>query len=91
MMRFGPAGYPQGSKNPEDGFNITKSLGLDALEVEFVRGEKNQLEITPTRRKQPMLVNKTSYMYEMIRTELTDILGDQFVGVKDADLFGPEQ
>ncbi len=40
MMRFGPAGYPQGSKNPEDGFNITKSLGLDALEVEFVRGAR---------------------------------------------------
>ena len=40
MMRFGPAGYPQGSKNPEDGFNITRSLGLDALEVEFVRGAR---------------------------------------------------
>ena len=40
MMRFGPAGYPQGSKNPEDGLNITKSLGLDALEVEFVRGAR---------------------------------------------------
>ncbi len=40
MMRFGPAGYPQGSKNPEDGFNITKALGLDALEVEFVRGAR---------------------------------------------------
>ncbi len=40
MMRFGPAGYPEGCKNPEDGFNITKSLGLDALEVEFVRGAR---------------------------------------------------
>lgn len=40
MMRFGPAGYPPGSKNPEDGFNITRSLGLDALEVEFVRGAR---------------------------------------------------
>ena len=40
MMRFGPAGYPLGSKNPEDGFNITRSLGLDALEVEFVRGAR---------------------------------------------------
>jgi deoxyribonuclease-4 len=40
MMRFGPAGYPQGSKNPEEGFNITRSLGLDALEVEFVRGAR---------------------------------------------------
>ena len=35
-----------------------------------------------------MLVKETSYMYEMIRTELTDILGDRFVGVGDADLFG---
>ena len=40
MMRFGPAGYPPSSKNPEDGFNITRSLGLDALEVEFVRGAR---------------------------------------------------
>ena len=35
-----------------------------------------------------MLVNDNNYMYEMIRTELTDILGEQFVGVNDADLFG---
>ncbi len=39
-MRFGPAGYPPGSKNPEDAFNKTKAQGLDALEVEFVRGVK---------------------------------------------------
>lgn len=40
MMRFGPAGYPEGSRNPEDGFNRTRALGLDALEVEFVRGAR---------------------------------------------------
>ncbi len=39
-MRFGPAGYPQGSKTPKDGLDTTKSLGLDALEVEFVRGAR---------------------------------------------------
>ncbi|MGN1044386.1 MAG: TIM barrel protein [Candidatus Methanomethylophilaceae archaeon] len=37
-MRFGPAGYPEGSKNPKDGMDTVRSLGLDALEVEFVRG-----------------------------------------------------
>lgn len=37
-MRFGPAGYPPGNKGPEDALNIVKSLGLDALEMEFVRG-----------------------------------------------------
>ena len=40
MLRFGPAGYPQGSKNPKDGLDKTKALGLDALEVEFVRGAR---------------------------------------------------
>ncbi len=39
-MRFGPAGYPPGSKTPKDGLNTTRSLGLDALEVEFVRGAR---------------------------------------------------
>lgn len=37
-MRFGPAGYPPGNKGPGDALNIVKSLGLDALEMEFVRG-----------------------------------------------------
>ncbi len=40
MLRFGPAGYPQGSKDPKDGLDRTKALGLDALEVEFVRGAR---------------------------------------------------
>ena len=37
-MRFGPAGYPQGSKNPKEGMDTVVELGLDALEIEFVRG-----------------------------------------------------
>ncbi len=40
-MRFGPAGYPSaGGKTSEDALRYTKSLGLDALEVEFVRGAR---------------------------------------------------
>lgn len=39
-MRFGPAGYPQGSKTPKDGLDTVKELGLDALEIEFVRGAR---------------------------------------------------
>ena len=39
-MRFGPAGYPQRSKDPKDALNIVKGLGLDALEMEFVRGAR---------------------------------------------------
>ncbi|MCL1905031.1 MAG: TIM barrel protein [Methanomassiliicoccaceae archaeon] len=39
-MRFGPAGYPQGSKDPEDALNRTQQLGLNALEMEFVRGAR---------------------------------------------------
>ncbi|MDD2626038.1 MAG: TIM barrel protein [Candidatus Methanomethylophilus sp.] len=40
-MRFGPAGYPSaGGKTPEKALEYTKSLGLDALEVEFVRGAR---------------------------------------------------
>ena len=39
-MRFGPAGYPPGSKTPKDALDTIKGLGLDALEVEFVRGAR---------------------------------------------------
>ena len=39
-MRFGPAGYPPGSKTPKDAFDTIKAMGLDALEVEFVRGAR---------------------------------------------------
>lgn len=37
-MRFGTAGYPSGTKTPKDGLDTVKKLGLDALEIEFVRG-----------------------------------------------------
>lgn len=43
-MRFGPAGYPNEAKNPKEGLDITQSLGLDALEVEFVRGARISVE-----------------------------------------------
>lgn len=39
-MRFGPAGYPSKGKNPEGSLRYTRELGLDALEVEFVRGAR---------------------------------------------------
>ena len=39
-MRFGPAGYPPEGKTTKDKMDIIKNLGLDALEVEFVRGAK---------------------------------------------------
>lgn len=39
-MRFGPAGYPSAGKNPEGALEYTHGLGLDALEVEFVRGAR---------------------------------------------------
>jgi len=39
-MRFGPAGYPSAGKTPEGSLRYTKELGLDALEVEFVRGAR---------------------------------------------------
>ncbi len=39
-MRFGPAGYPSAGKNPIGSLEYTRSLGLDALEVEFVRGAR---------------------------------------------------
>ncbi|AGI48513.1 Endonuclease IV [Thermoplasmatales archaeon BRNA1] len=41
-MRFGPAGYPKvsGKSDPEASLKYTRELGLDALEVEFVRGAR---------------------------------------------------
>ena len=39
-MRFGPAGYPSEGKTPEGSLRYTKDLGLNALEVEFVRGAR---------------------------------------------------
>ena len=43
-MRFGTAGYPSGSKNPKDALDILQTLGLNALEMEFVRGVKTSKE-----------------------------------------------
>ena len=37
-MRFGPAGYPPGSKGPKEALDTIKGLGLSGLEIEFVRG-----------------------------------------------------
>lgn len=41
-MRFGPAGYPTIGKksDPEGSLKYTRELGLDCLEVEFVRGAR---------------------------------------------------
>ena len=39
-MRFGPAGYPKAAKDAKDALNIIKGMGLNALEMEFVRGVK---------------------------------------------------
>jgi len=46
-MRFGPAGYPSEGKTAEGSLRYTKDRGLNALEVEFVRGVKT----TPERAK----------------------------------------
>ncbi len=37
MLYFGPAGYPEGSKSPIDALETVHRLGLNALEVQFVR------------------------------------------------------
>ncbi|MCL2147809.1 MAG: TIM barrel protein [Methanomassiliicoccaceae archaeon] len=47
-MRFGPAGYPSEGKTPEGSLRYTKERGLDALEVEFVRGAR----ISPERARE---------------------------------------
>lgn len=39
-MRFGPAGYPPEGKTAFGSLEYTRSLGLDALEVELVRGAR---------------------------------------------------
>ncbi len=39
-MRFGPAGYPSAGKTPEGSMRYIRELGLDALEIEFVRGAR---------------------------------------------------
>jgi deoxyribonuclease-4 len=37
VFYFGPAGYPAGSKSPVDALDRVRKLGLNALEVQFVR------------------------------------------------------
>lgn len=37
MFFIGPAGYPEGSRNPLDALETVKAKGLNALEVQFVR------------------------------------------------------
>lgn len=37
MFYIGPAGYPEGSKNPLDALERVRAKGLNALEVQFVR------------------------------------------------------
>ncbi|MCQ2056486.1 MAG: TIM barrel protein [archaeon] len=37
-MRFGPAGYPLEERTPLGALDTVRNLGLDALEMEFVRG-----------------------------------------------------
>jgi len=38
MLYFGPAGIPEGAGTSEEGIRLVRKMGLDALEVEFVRG-----------------------------------------------------
>lgn len=37
MMRFGPAGYPEGAKDGANAVELVKGKGLDALELQFGR------------------------------------------------------
>jgi len=37
MIRTGPAGYPEGSRSPAEAVRKVRALGLDALEIQFVR------------------------------------------------------
>jgi deoxyribonuclease-4 len=44
MLFFGPAGNPPSARSTEDGVRLVSSLGLNALEVEFVRGVRMKRE-----------------------------------------------
>jgi deoxyribonuclease-4 len=37
MVRFGPAGYPEGAKDGGDAVDMVRKMGLDALELQFGR------------------------------------------------------
>ena len=43
-MHFGPAGYPEGTKGPKEAMDKIFELGLNAMEVEFVRGVRTSAE-----------------------------------------------
>lgn len=44
MLFFGPAGVPPSAKSTEEGVRLVSGLGLNALEVEFVRGVRMREE-----------------------------------------------
>jgi len=44
MLFFGPAGVPPSAKSTEEGIRLVSGLGLNALEVEFVRGVRMKPE-----------------------------------------------
>jgi len=44
MLYFGPAGVPPSVRSTEEGIRLVSSLGLNALEVEFVRGVRMKPE-----------------------------------------------
>lgn len=44
MLFFGPAGVPPSARSTEEGVRLVSSLGLNALEVEFVRGVRMKPE-----------------------------------------------
>jgi deoxyribonuclease-4 len=44
MLRFGPAGVPEAARSAEEGVRLVASLGLSAMEVEFVRGVRMKAE-----------------------------------------------
>lgn len=44
MLFFGPAGVPSSAKSTEEGIRLVSSLGLNALELEFVRGVRMKVE-----------------------------------------------
>ena len=43
-MHFGPAGYPEGTKGPKEAMESIRRLGLNAMEMEYVRGVRTSSE-----------------------------------------------
>ena len=67
MLFVGPAGYPEGSKDPLDALERVKALGLNALEVQFVRqarmGEEKARNIGKRARKLGILLSAHAPYY----------------------------